>query len=178
MIELQGENVTLRPVRADELDELYRQRVASTHMVTTPDREVLRRRIEHSGDWHDGRLDVAIEADGILVGSLDARMSNNAMPPGVCEIGIELDAKARGRGLGGEAIALFADWLLDNGFARVQASTDITNAPMRRVFEKLGWELEGTLRAFMPAEGGRADYALYATTLPSSMRRSRPRPAR
>ena len=173
MIELRGENVTVRPLRADELDELYRQRVASTHMITTPDKELLRRRIEQSGEWHEDRLDVAIEADGILAGSIDARMSNNAMPPGVCEIGIELDAAVRGRGLGGEAIELFADWLLDNGFDRVQASTDVTNRPMRRVFEKLGWEHEGTLRAFMPADGGRADYALYAVTQPSRLRRAR-----
>ena len=103
----------------------------------------------------------------------EARTSQNALPPGVCELGIELDIRERGRGLGGEAIELLSGWLLDNGFDRVQASTDVTNAPMRRVFEKLGWEHEGTLRAFMPADGGRADYAMYSTT-----RQSRPRRAR
>jgi len=178
MIELPGERVTLRPLRTDELDELYRQRVASTHMVSAPDKDVLRRRVEHSGEWHDGRLDLAIESEGRLAGSIEARTSQNALPPGVCELGIELDIRERGRGLGGEAIELLSDWLLANGFDRVQASTDVTNAPMRRVFEKLGWEHEGTLRAFMPAHGGRADYAMYATTLRASTRRSRPRRAR
>lgn len=173
MIELRGEHVTLRPLRADELEELYRQRVASTHMLSAPDKEVMRRRIERSGDWYEGRLDLAIDSEGTLAGSIEARTSQNALPPGVCELGIELEIRERGRGLGGEAIELLADWLLDNGFERVQASTDVTNAPMRRVFEKLGWEHEGTLRAFMPADGGRADYSMYATT-----RRSRPRPAR
>jgi RimJ/RimL family protein N-acetyltransferase len=172
-VELRGERVTLRPIRADELDELYRQRLASEHIISTPDREVLRRRIENSGQWHDGRLDVAIEAEGRLAGSLDARASERMYPPGVCEIGIELTADMRGRGLGGDAIELFADWLLDNGFARVQASTDETNRSMRRVFEKLGWEHEGTLHHFMPASEGRADYALYAIT-----QRSRPDRAR
>jgi RimJ/RimL family protein N-acetyltransferase len=172
-MELKGERVTLRPLREDDLDELYRQRLASEHIFSTPDREVLRTRIEHSGEWHDGRLDVGIEADGRLAGSLDARSSERMYPPGVCEIGIELAAETRGRGLGGEAIELFADWLLDNGFARVQASTEVTNRPMRRVFEKLGWEHEGTLRRFMPARDGRADYALYAVT-----QRSRPDRAR
>jgi RimJ/RimL family protein N-acetyltransferase len=173
MIELSGESVTLRPLRADELDELYRQRVASTHTVSAPDKKVLRRRVEHSGEWYEGRLDLAIESNGRLAGSIEARTSQNALPPGVCELGIEVDIRERGRGLGGEAIGLLSDWLLDNGFERVQASTDVTNAPMRRVFEKLGWEHEGTLRAFMPADGGRADYAMYGTT-----RRSRPRRAR
>jgi RimJ/RimL family protein N-acetyltransferase len=173
MIELKGNRVTLRPIRAAELDELYRQRLASEHIVSTPDREVLRRRVEHSGEWHEGRLDVAIEAEGRLAGSLDARAPERMYPPGVCEIGIELVADMRGRGLGADAIELFADWLLDNGFARVQASTEVTNLPMRRVFEKLGWEHEGTLRSFMPARDGRADYALYAVT-----QRSRPERAR
>ncbi|HEX5449672.1 MAG TPA: GNAT family protein [Gaiellaceae bacterium] len=173
MIELQGTRVALRPLRSDDVDELYRQRVASTHMISTPDKDVLRRRVEHSGEWHEGRLDLAIESDGRLAGSIEARTSQTALPPGVCELGIELEIRERGRGLGAEAIELLTDWLLDNGFERVQASTDVTNAPMRRVFEKLGWEHEGTLRAFMPASGGRADYAMYATT-----RRSRPRPAR
>ena len=173
MIELRGEKVTVRPLRADEIDELYRQRLASTHMLSAPDKDVLRRRVEHSGEWHEGRLDLAIEADGRLAGSVEARTPSHALPPGVTELGIELDSRERGRGLGAEAIELLTDWLLDNGFARVQASTDVTNVPMRRVFEKLGWEHEGTLRAFMPVGGGRADYALYATT-----RRSRPRPGR
>lgn len=162
----------LRPLRADDLDELYRQRVASTHMISAPDKDILRRRVEHSGEWYEGRLDLAIETEGRLAGSVEARTAHQAMPPGVCELGIELEIRERGRGLGAEAIELLTDWLLDNGFDRVQASTDVTNAPMRRVFEKLGWEHEGILRAFMPANGGRADYAMYAVT-----RRSRPRPA-
>jgi RimJ/RimL family protein N-acetyltransferase len=171
-MELKGERVTLRPIRDDEVDELYRQRLASEHLHQTPDKELLRRRIEHSGAWFEGRIDVGIEAEGRLAGSLDARSSDRVYPPGVCEIGIELTADMRGAGLGGEAIELFADWLLDNGFERVQASTEVTNRPMRRVFEKLGWEHEGTLRHFMPSRDGRADYALYAIT-----QRSRPRRA-
>jgi ribosomal-protein-serine acetyltransferase len=142
-------------------------------MVSTPNRDVLERRVEHSGEWFEGRLDLAIEADGQMAGSIGARQPPHSLPPGVCEIGIELHAAARGLGLGGEAIELFADWLLANGFDRVQASTDVTNQRMRRTFERLGWEHEGTLRAFMPANGGRADYAMYAVT-----RRSRPRRAR
>jgi RimJ/RimL family protein N-acetyltransferase len=36
---------------------------------------------------------------------------------------------------------------------------------MRRVLERLGWELEGVLHAYGPTEGGgREDYAMYAVT--------------
>jgi len=172
MPELRGNLVLLRRFREEELDRLYDAMVASEHLVGTPDRERIRERIAISGSWHDGRLDLAIEADGRLVGSVDARAPQRFAPPGVCEIGIELFRDERGSGLGTEAVQLLADWLLDNGYPRVQASTDVRNAPMRRVFEKLGWGYEGTMRAFMPDGDGRADYALYAVT------RSGPAPAR
>ena len=59
-------------------------------------------------------------------------------------------------------LQLFSEHLLENGFPRVQASTDTEHAPMRRVLEKLGFVYEGTMRAFMPQDEGRRDYALYA----------------
>jgi RimJ/RimL family protein N-acetyltransferase len=161
--------VRLRPYRPDELQalvDLYRR---STHSVAQPGsdrlrRDRLRRRIARSGRWASGRFDVAIEAGGRLVGTLDARAPEWATPPGVCEIGIELIEDERGRGLGAEAIRLFAEYLFANGFGRVQASTDLRNTPMRRVFERLGFVYEGTLRSYMPDGDARVDYALYALT--------------
>jgi RimJ/RimL family protein N-acetyltransferase len=163
-VELHADRVVLRPIRPAELDRVYAERERSTTAVGPADREVMRQRIEHSGAWFDGRLDLAVEADGRLVGVVDARAPLQFAPPGVCELGIELFEGERGRGFGTEAVRLAADWLLAHGYPRVQASTDVRNAAMRRVFEKLGWELEGVLRAFMPDGEGRADYALYATT--------------
>ena len=47
----------------------------------------------------------------------------------------------------------------------MQASTSVDNVAMRRVLERLGWELEGVLRSYSPGEGGsREDYAMYAAT--------------
>jgi RimJ/RimL family protein N-acetyltransferase len=55
--------------------------------------------------------------------------------------------------------------LFDNEDAdRVQASTWVENRAMRRVFEKLGFTEEGTLRSYMPSERGRDDYVIYAIT--------------
>jgi RimJ/RimL family protein N-acetyltransferase len=71
----------------------------------------------------------------------------------------------RGRGIGREAVELFTDSLLDEGIERVQASTALDNASMRRVLEHLGFAFEGVLRDFAPGpEGGREDYALYSLT--------------
>jgi RimJ/RimL family protein N-acetyltransferase len=162
MTEIRGERVLLRGFRADELDALYEGRLRSTTMIGEVDRERLRGRVEVSGSWHGGGLDLAVEVDGELVGAVDVRENRGIMPPGVCELGIELWAEARGSGLGTDAVAALTRWLHDTGFPRVQAGTDVGNAPMRRALEKAGFACEGTMRAFMRDGDGRADYALYA----------------
>ena len=89
------------------------------------------------------------------------------MPPGVWELGIELwDGADRGRGIGRRTIALLSSHLFERERAiRVQATTDVDNAAMRRVLEHLGFAFEGVLRGFMPAGSGPPrDYAMYGLT--------------
>ena len=129
-------------------------------------RERLRRRLAHSGGFFEGRLDLGIEVDGELAGTLDARRPAAALPPGVYELGIVLFASgSRGRGYGTEAVRLLTGHLFrELGAERVQASTDVANGAMRRVLERLGFVEEGVMRGFMPAEDGRSDYVLYGVT--------------
>lgn len=162
MTEIRGERVLLRALREDELDALWEGRLRSTAAVGEPDREQLRDRVEVSGEWHRGGLDLAVDVDGELVGAIDARANRGMLPPGVCELGIELWVESRGAGLGTDAVGALTAWLHETGFPRVQAGTDVGNAPMRRVLEKAGFACEGTMHAFMPDDDGRADYALYA----------------
>ena len=152
----------MRAFRPEELDEVHARRVRSGTVVGRLARDALRRRLAGSGAWDDGRLDLAIEAGGALVGSVDARSGRLMLPPGVIEFGIELWEEHRGGGLGTEVVELLTGWLHASGFPRVQATTDVANVPMRRVLEKVGYAHEGTMRAFMPEAAGRADYALYA----------------
>ena len=70
----------------------------------------------------------------------------------------------RGQGLGLEAVELFTAYLLEHGMARVQASTAVGNAAMRRVLERAGYTFEGVLKSYAPSEAGREDYAMYAVT--------------
>ena len=165
MIELQGERVLLRAFRPDEFERTWAERQRSTTTIGTPGpgaRDRFMRRLEASGDWHDDRLDFAVESDGELVGEVDVRSPKSAIPPGVCEFGIELWEERRGGGLGTEVVELLTAWLHDQGYPRVQAGTKVDNAPMRRVLEKAGYAYEGTMRSFAPDGDGRADYALYA----------------
>jgi RimJ/RimL family protein N-acetyltransferase len=155
----------LRPYSDGELDEAVRQAEAAESRVGgTPTRDQVGQRVERSGRFVDGHLELALEVDGRLCGSIQARAPERALPPGVCELGIELVPDVRGRGVGTEAVRLLGEHLLANGYPRVQASTDVDNVAMRRALEHAGYTFEGVLRGFMPAGAGRADYALYALT--------------
>jgi RimJ/RimL family protein N-acetyltransferase len=159
---VQGPRVLLRAFRPEEFEEVWAERLRSATALGAPDRERLQLRHERSGDWHDGHLDLAVEAGGELVGAIDVRSSRQVMPPGVCEFGIELWEDRRGSGIGTETVGVLTQWLHEQGFPRVQAGTHVANRPMRRVLEKLGFQHEGDMRGFAPDGDGRADYALYA----------------
>jgi RimJ/RimL family protein N-acetyltransferase len=164
-------SVRLRPLEQGDLELLVAGRDAGAGPPFERDeraaRRIQQRKIERSGRFADGRLDLGIEVDGRLAGTVEARQPSGGLPPGVYEIGISLfDGADRGRGLGTIAVELFTDHLFaDPKTHRVQASTWVENFGMRRVLEKLGFVLEGVMHGFMPAaDGGRHDYALYAVT--------------
>lgn len=167
-VRLASEHVELRAFRASELDAVvaaHRSPDDDLGIARTASRAKLRRRIERSGRWDRGFIEFAIVSGGRLVGDLQARGYPRMMaPPGVVEIGISLyDRADRSHGVGTEALRLFTDWLLGpGGIDRVQASTSVKNKAMQRVLEKLGYRREGVLRGFMPENGTRTDYVMYA----------------
>lgn len=172
MNRLVGERVSLRPYRADEAAILESTWADAEWFVPkgAGPRELTARvweRIRRSGSFTEGALILAIDENGgRLVGEIQARQPVNGLPPGVFEIGVELfDDADRGRGLGGDAVAAMTRHLFDDqGAHRVQLNTDLENAAMRRVAERLGYTFEGVLRSFMPGPDGPRDYAMYAIT--------------
>jgi RimJ/RimL family protein N-acetyltransferase len=169
---LEGTRVVLRPLGHDELDAVLATRdrlQVGWASGGARARERVRRRLARSGRPLRGHLDLGIEADGRLIGEIQARAHPaQTLPPGVWELGIVVyDEADRGSGHGREAAALLTRWLFEQaGAARVQASTAVGNAAMRRVLERLGFACEGVMRAFEPQGPGRArtDYTLYAMT--------------
>jgi len=170
MMRLDGERVVLRPLQLEELDAALEARERpEPHVrpVRPVPRERIRRRLARSGRLTRGHLDLAIEADGRLIGEIQARRHPaQTLPPGVYEVGIMLyEQLDRGHGYGREAVAVLTGWLFGHaGAARVQASTAVDNHAMRRVLERLEFSCEGVMRAFMPTPDGRTDFALYAVT--------------
>jgi RimJ/RimL family protein N-acetyltransferase len=168
--------VRLRKLREAEVETLLRHRIDDAGTMGQPGpapdpqlaRPAIRERVAHSGEYFGGEILFAIEADGRLVGEVQARCPENAMPRGVFELGISLfDTTDRGRGIGTEAVAQMTRLLFsDEGAHRVQAGTDLQNEPMRGVLERLGFGFEGVMRGFMLMDDGPHDYALYAMTRP------------
>jgi RimJ/RimL family protein N-acetyltransferase len=166
VIQIRGERVALRPFRSDELDLLVAEyrRPDPPAGIRRPSRQAVQRRIERSGRVVRGRLELGIEAEGRLVGDVEARSPAGAFPPGVYEIGVSLFGDSdRGKGYGLEATRLIVDHLFDaEEAARVQATTAGWNGPMRAVLRRLGFAEEGVLRSYFPATEGRDDYVMYA----------------
>jgi RimJ/RimL family protein N-acetyltransferase len=116
-------------------------------IAALPEEAGFRSRLLRSGRMDDGWLDLAVDLDGESIGRIQTFVPpGRPLPPGVFEVGIGLREHARGRGYGREALALLTDWLfLHEEAKRVEAPTDPANVAMRTVFERVGWELVGTL---------------------------------
>jgi RimJ/RimL family protein N-acetyltransferase len=164
---LMGALVTLRPLTLDDVPVLLDQGPLARASVAdrADETERLRARVARPTTLDDdGFLSLAVEHEQTMVGDIQARAPRNGFPPGVCEIGLTLRPEVRGRRLGTEAVRLLTDHLHASGWPRVQASTAVGNEAMRRVLERNGYALEGTMRSFAPDEvGGRADYVMYAS---------------
>jgi RimJ/RimL family protein N-acetyltransferase len=167
VIDIAGARVRLRPLRSDEFEVLRtaRQRADTSVSPSGLGDEELRERIELSGILTGWGLVLGIEVDGVLVGQIQAYRAQ--LPRGVFGIGLELfDQDHRGKGYGTEAVGMLVRHLFDREEARrVEGGTTPENAPMRRVFERVGFVAEGVQRQFLPAaDGGGADCVMYGMT--------------
>jgi RimJ/RimL family protein N-acetyltransferase len=179
LVNLLGPRIRLRPLRHDEVDTAWQglaQQDEAAHPRRRPEdrrpqaSEQFRRRLHRSGRLWRGCLDLAIDRDGRLVGTIQARTRpRQTLPAHVYEIGVILyQPRDRGNGYGAEAVELLTTWLFRTGKAeRVQASTDAGNTAMRAVLERLGFQLEGILRSYGAiSDGTRSDGAIYAVLKP------------
>ena len=103
MVRIEGETVVLRPFEPDEVEPTVRAWTTFTGSVLPPgtaNAERLRKRLGRSGRFWRGFLDLAIEADGRLIGEVQARRRPaQTLPPGAVELGIVIhDQGDRGSG--------------------------------------------------------------------------------
>ncbi len=171
-VAIRGPRLLLRAIRPDEIDAEWRDMVSADPMTIAelPDEASFRSRLGRSGQLHNGWLDLAIDLGGESIGRIQTFVPpHRPLAPGVFEVGISLRADVRGQGYGREALAQFTDWLFEHAAAeRVEAPTDPANIAMRTVFQRVGWELAGSLTEF-----GR-DWVMYAVTRPHWQARRHP----
>ena len=152
--------VSLRAYRPDEFEG-----ICDIRELDTPERrERFIARISQGAIWIDHYLHLAIDVDGALAGDVQLRKCDFTRPEGALEMGLELDASLRGKGIGTLALQATTEYAFSIGAHRIEGSTDIENIAMRRAFEKAGWNFEGVLRALFIEGGVPRDYYSYAIT--------------
>jgi RimJ/RimL family protein N-acetyltransferase len=165
-LSLSGQGVTLRAFKSYELEDVLAARAlfsGDVQPLGPPRREEIKEHIARSGEFEEGRLDLAVETDGRLVGDV-VTLTHPLLDlaPGVYQVGIVLySSETRGRGIGTEAMRLLVDWLFQvQGAHRVQAGTAEANRPMRSVLDRLGFRFEGVSEVIFKKRPER--YAMYA----------------
>ena len=113
----------------------------------------------------DGRRIYALRVDGRMVGGTLFRIFEPAA--GLCEVGVWLAADAQGHGYVTRAVTAMLDWaLLDRGLRRAEWHCVPENLASRKVAERLGMTLEGTLRESFEHAGRLWDTEIWALLTP------------
>lgn len=180
-ITLRGPRTVLRAPRQDDVDAVYAAcqdpEIARWTTVPSPyrrrDAEFFVRQVAERG-WRDGsdavflgfedpgdRLVGAVSLHGVREDRCGVRMA---------EVGYWTAKEMRGRGLTTEAVRLVCGWgFASLELARIEWYAEVGNDASRRVAEKAGFTVEGTLRGRMRRDGAGVD-AWVGGLLPGDIR--------
>jgi len=153
-IDPEADGQALHAIYGDEESARYLTRPASPTVADT-----IAMMTEWLGDAADINWVVADTPDGPALGrvAVYARGRNN-----VWEAACMISPAARGRNLAARALGLAIDEAFDQrGARRIMADVDPDNTPSVRVFEKLGFTLEGRLRGEWEMHIGIRDSLIY-----------------
>jgi RimJ/RimL family protein N-acetyltransferase len=134
-------------------------------LKTAEDREHFKKVLEGDAQWVGHYKHLALLKNEEIIGDIQLRRCHQTMPPGVAHIGIEIVESSRGQGAGTMALELIWGWAQENGFHRLEGSTDVSNAAMQGAFKKAGWAFEGILKNLFMEDGKGHDYLSYAKTI-------------
>jgi [ribosomal protein S5]-alanine N-acetyltransferase len=173
---LHGRSISLRPVRAVDLDELYGRHIDIANRgaffpLGVESEPAFQKRFQEDGFWgrDDGTL-VMLDGTGRIVGHVEFF---RAVPYwDAFELSYQLyDEADAGRGFTTEAVQLIVDYLFDTKPRhRIQLVVLPENGASRKIAEKCGFTLEGTLREPFFHRGHNVDVLMY------SLLRTDPRP--
>ena len=178
---LESERLRLRPYRHADVDamfRLYSDPLVMRYWSFPPWTELAQAEAYLQrvlGEMAEGRVlpwAVANRDDDRLIGTTTLFAFDAVQ--GRAELGYSLDPKCWGKGLAAEALRL----ALVHGFdalrlRRVEADVDPRNTPSCRLLERLGFRLEGLLRARWRVAGEICDTAFYGLLAPEFVREPR-----
>ncbi len=156
----------LRPIRESDIDAIFAMRsdIAVTRYLNHApftERAQAERRVANLMQVNDDRTwAIALPGDDRLIGTVT--LFSFVREHKRCELGYELAPSAQGRGYAIEAVrAALTHAFSVEGMERIEADVDPRNAPSRRLVERLGFKLEGTLRARWYVNGEVCDASFY-----------------
>jgi len=173
---LEGRRIRLRPVREADLDRLYEAHTAiaargAYFPLDVMSESTFRKEFAERGFWQkeDGML-VIVSEDGEIAGRIGFFRPVSYWD--AFELYYQLhDDRHAGKGYVTEAVQLLVDYLFGNKKEhRIHLVIHPDNAASRRIAEKCGFTLEGTVRGAFFNRGTNQDVLLY------SLLRTDPRP--
>lgn len=160
---IETERLRLRPLSVEDAEALhptYADAELMTYWSGAPHRSLEETRAELARvtpDWRRWAITLK-DGDGAAIGTLGAGEKRQG---NVSEIGYMLARRHWGGGLAREAVTALIDRIFAEGQRRVFADTDPDNAASRALLERLGFTLEGHLRAEWETHLGVRDTTLY-----------------
>jgi len=115
--------------------------------------------VEHAyiGGWEDGRRAEFVAEDAATAARL-GRVGLRLGEPGTAEVGYWVDPRARNRGVATTAVRAVCQWAVTSaGIELIEWRCDAGNIASRRVAEKSGFRIEGTLSKRRVRAGARVD---------------------
>jgi putative acetyltransferase len=163
-------NIKIRqvePADAPALRDLYAQpeSVAGTLQIPYPTIERWRERIE---SFPEGSVSLVAEVDGHIAGNATLVVHDRSPRRAHAgELGIAVHPDRQRQGIGTALLGALVD-LADNwlNLRRLELTVFVDNAPARRLYEKLGFEVEGTHREYAFRDGRFVDVLSMARIRP------------
>jgi RimJ/RimL family protein N-acetyltransferase len=142
----------LRPLRAQDADELLLVRGAESYGRSAADRGT-------AGDGGRMRTAVTERTTGRLIGAADLCLDPARATTARLDVWIADWARRRGHGT--EVVSGMCGWAFRHGVVRVELLAATANEPAQRVALAAGFRREGQLRAALPAGRTRSDAIVF-----------------
>ncbi len=165
---LEGPNVILRLFAADDLDEFLKldnllAEIGEFSPVDLRPPTAFRKQFAETGGWDDdlGRM-LITDKSGRMLGIIMFKKEPSYQSG--YDLGFAmLRREDRGKGYTTEALRIFSAYLFElKPIPRLQLGTHVDNIAARRIAEKCGYKLEGTMRQVHFSRGAYVDCVLYS----------------